>query len=1129
MHHRLEFSEGKSDKFWEVRVEGSALTTHWGRIGTAGQSKTKEFASEPEALAEARAQMAAKEKKGYREVAAAAVAVKASPPPPAPRPPEPERKRERVTTSWHDELRRRSFPWRRDHPPAPVPLELRRSDMALYRKGLGVTTPTLRPALRRALELDPVDTLSAACLLLITRGRGMDLVVERLGVTEALKAQLARAEYAVRGAFSGGYRWVGRATDEGHHWGHPEFTGEERLRRHLAAAPEADYQQALEWATSHRDDRNRLLMTFYFPDAGWAADDVAWCLANLTQRWGVVFLPEYGGWKLLASLDDEELVEKLVLASDYPPPPDYSAALLGNLGPRALRFLVRFKGADYCLPLWDVADPEVATTLLRFLEDRSQRPRIDAYCRRFPEVGIPALARSSRKSETARTLLRQVLAGGSELPPMDEAEQTVCRQLLEQLNQVHDEAALEHLPELFTSPPWTLKQARTEPLVVNVGLPAWEERIEWDEAVPTPYFWTVPPPPGPEDARRAKALRNGFFELSALDHISDAVALELWNELAGTDWSTYHSLDHLLARFGVACLPGFVDRAQRDVVTVMQTLARVDSPRVAVVAARGWPTVRGSKAARAWIHRFPQAAATGLAALAVGPAGPLRSGAEEAVRWMQAQGLSDQLRAAGRKLGAEQALQAVLDFDPLLLFPKKLPKLPDFFEPAVLPRPLLRDGKALPLAAVETLATMLAFSSLEQPYAGLEVVRDLCTAESLEQFVWELFCAWSAAGGQAKEKWAFLAVGHFGGDESARRLAPMVRAWPQQSLFARAELGLDVLASIGTDVALMHIYQMSLKLKSKALQARATAKLEQIAERRGLTPEELADRLVSDLDLDADGSMRLGALRVVFDELLRPGLVDAGGKPVKNLPKSASAEEAARWKALKKDVKNLAATQLARLERALSSGRRWRAEDWRLFLLSHPLLVHLVRRLVWGVYEDGRLAVTFRVAEDSSLADVEDEPFELPEGAEVGLPHPLELENLARWSELFSDYEILQPFPQLGRPVHRLTDEEARADRLARVDGLVVHPGRVVNLTNRGWVRGPAEDGGGILEMRKPLPEGLTAVLPLRDGLWVGAIHESGDQTLDPVEIRRGGTLVPPAQLPEIVLSELLSDLEALR
>ena len=42
----FEFVSGTSNKFWEVSQNANNTTTRWGRIGTAGQSKTKPFADE---------------------------------------------------------------------------------------------------------------------------------------------------------------------------------------------------------------------------------------------------------------------------------------------------------------------------------------------------------------------------------------------------------------------------------------------------------------------------------------------------------------------------------------------------------------------------------------------------------------------------------------------------------------------------------------------------------------------------------------------------------------------------------------------------------------------------------------------------------------------------------------------------------------------------------------------------------------------------------------------------------------------------------------------------------------------------------------------------------------------------
>jgi DNA ligase-1 len=63
----FEFCEDGSHKFWEISVSGAALTTRWGKVGTDGQCKTKDFVSDEKAEAEAAKLIAEKTKKGYQE------------------------------------------------------------------------------------------------------------------------------------------------------------------------------------------------------------------------------------------------------------------------------------------------------------------------------------------------------------------------------------------------------------------------------------------------------------------------------------------------------------------------------------------------------------------------------------------------------------------------------------------------------------------------------------------------------------------------------------------------------------------------------------------------------------------------------------------------------------------------------------------------------------------------------------------------------------------------------------------------------------------------------------------------------------------------------------------------------
>src|SRR5688572_27460570 len=94
---RYELVEGTSSKFWEIEIAGTSVTSRWGRIGTAGQEKTKDFASLEKAQAEHDALVREKTGKGYREAGAASgsaapavprPAPAAAPPPPPPPSPE---------------------------------------------------------------------------------------------------------------------------------------------------------------------------------------------------------------------------------------------------------------------------------------------------------------------------------------------------------------------------------------------------------------------------------------------------------------------------------------------------------------------------------------------------------------------------------------------------------------------------------------------------------------------------------------------------------------------------------------------------------------------------------------------------------------------------------------------------------------------------------------------------------------------------------------------------------------------------------------------------------------------------------------------------------------------------------
>jgi predicted DNA-binding WGR domain protein len=90
---RFEFRDGKSDKFWDITLDGKETTVHYGRRGTKGQSQTKAWASAADARKFFDTKIAEKTKEGYVE---AGLAVETPAPASAPWAPEVSRELERL-------------------------------------------------------------------------------------------------------------------------------------------------------------------------------------------------------------------------------------------------------------------------------------------------------------------------------------------------------------------------------------------------------------------------------------------------------------------------------------------------------------------------------------------------------------------------------------------------------------------------------------------------------------------------------------------------------------------------------------------------------------------------------------------------------------------------------------------------------------------------------------------------------------------------------------------------------------------------------------------------------------------------------------------------------------------------
>ncbi|MFI0449242.1 DUF4132 domain-containing protein [Actinomadura sp. 6N118] len=750
------------------------------------------------------------------------------------------------------------------------------------------------------------------------------------------------------------------------------------------------------------------------------------------------------------------------------------------------------------------------------------------------------------------------------------------------------EAAPGDLPDLLVEPPWARPKKTTTQTVIK-GLTVPDKRsVRWGEdeqhgwangrlSYPTALIhggednsdtWGFPPvcesgPRWEKNVEDFKAGRlTGRLELGVLMLGPDELTRPLLSGWTLDDPYRHSTSDIdnwgklLAARYELDALPILFPYAKSDPQACGGLLLPFLTAEVAALMA-DW-LIRLKKARihpEAWFARHGNDAVPFLVPDALGKAGPKRRAAEGALRHLaRVNGRSTVVEAA-RSHGNEaaQAIDTLLAAEPEDV--PKPPQLPTWADPAVLPRLLVDGGrKALPVSSVRHVLDILALSTPDEPHAGVAVIKETCDTASLAAFAWNMFERWRQHGERTADKWAVTAVGLLGDDAAARGLTPLVHAWPGQNGHTKAVAGVDALALIGSETALMLLDSIARKAKFGAIKEYAQWKMEAVADRLGLSGEQLADRLVPSFGLDADGGMTLDygprRFRVGFDEALRPYVTDEDGAWRKDLPKPGVKDDAALAPAahrafgeLKKSVRTVAADQIKRLEQAMVAGRTWTQDEFGELFVRHPLVWHIARRLVWtcgGV--PFRLAEdrTFADVEDRTLADVEDRTLAGVEGrtpapaaeALIGLAHPVTLgPALDAWVEIFADYELTQPFPQLARPVYELTAEERKAVRLSRFEGVSVPFGKVLGLTRRGWQRGDVISDGVEEWISRPLPNGRHLVVNLHPGFYKGSIDYNPEQRLEAVWLagapgnfrdRDAGTF---GDLNPVIASEILADL----
>jgi hypothetical protein len=337
------------------------------------------------------------------------------------------------------------------------------------------------------------------------------------------------------------------------------------------------------------------------------------------------------------------------------------------------------------------------------------------------------------------------------------------------------------------------------------------------------------------------------------------------------------------------------------------------------------------------------------------------------------------------------------------------------------------------------------------------------------------------------------------------------------------------LGTIGSDQAIACLMELQRTVKHSGYRTQINAAVSLAAERAGLSPSELAERVVPDLGLDASGERRVGAALIsigVGRRVVVEWDTPSGRSP--RAPADADEEKVRLAKAAAKEVKTALAAERTRLEGLFAEERSWPVADWLRLYLEHPVTGRFTRSLIWSF--DGVTGIPV----GDGLLRCPEGMRAVPADGTVRLWHPARADTaqVQSWRDYLVSAEIAQPFKQAFREVYLITPAELEtrvySNRFAA--HILVYNQLYALIKERGWTSnflGP-HDGGYEGRARRAFPgAGLTVAF---DHLAVDMGVTAGLCSTDRVSFYRTAdrtrTPVPLAQIPKMVFTEAMRDVD---
>jgi hypothetical protein len=356
-----------------------------------------------------------------------------------------------------------------------------------------------------------------------------------------------------------------------------------------------------------------------------------------------------------------------------------------------------------------------------------------------------------------------------------------------------------------------------------------------------------------------------------------------------------------------------------------------------------------------------------------------------------------------------------------------------------------------------------------------------------------------------------------------------------------------VLANSRGMEGISHLSRLRLRITQNNTKRLIQAKLDEAADKLGITPDEIEEMAVPDFGLE-DGKLseQLGdyTFEVQIEGIgkIKQTWYKSDGSIQKTAPSSIKSDKKLSEKLKKikgkvRSIKTNLTTQRDRIDRSYISDRVWNVENWNKYYLNHGLVSWITKRLIWVFEKEGVSVTAFYL--DGQWQDVKGRPLGLVEAYDtIRLWHPVMVttDEVLEWRSFLMAHQIVQPLKQAYREVYILTDAEINTRFYSnRMAAHILKQHQFNALTAlRGWryqLLGCYDDGrdGEVARIKIPQKE-------MQAEFWINEVYEDGawnDSGIwnyvatDQVRfINKTGDPIDLIDVDKLILSEILRDVD---